>query len=139
VLDPCCGGGTILIEAALSEAVAVGGDSDAMALAAADANMNAAGVSIQFQLWDAQALPMADASMDRIVCNLPWGREVNVDVALASLYRQICAELRRVLAPGGRVALLTNAPQLVKLSGLRCDQNIEIILFGQTPTILVFS
>ena len=139
VLDPCCGGGTILIEAALSEAVAVGGDIDAMALAAADANMNAAGVSIQFQLWDAQALPMADASMDRIVCNLPWGREVSIDVDLQSLYRRICEELCRVLAPGGRIALLTNAPQLVELSGFRCDQSIEISLFGQTPTILVFS
>jgi 23S rRNA G2445 N2-methylase RlmL len=110
-----------------------------MALAAADANTNAAGVSIQFQLWDAQALPMADASMDRIVCNLPWGREVSVNVALQSLYRRIFEELCRVLTPGGRIALLTNAPQLVELSGLRCDQSIEISLFGQTPTILVFS
>jgi 23S rRNA G2445 N2-methylase RlmL len=139
VLDPCCGGGTVLIEAALSEALAVGGDSDVMALAAAAANARAAAVSIPIQVWDAQALPAADASMDHIVCNLPWGREVSVDVALESLYRRICKELCRVLAPGGQITLLTNAPHLVKLSGLQHEQSIEISLFGQTPTILVFS
>jgi tRNA (guanine6-N2)-methyltransferase len=137
VLDPCCGAGTILIEAALGEAEVEGGDNDAAAIAAAQANAAAAGVAIRLQLWDAQALPVADASMDRIVSNLPWGRKVSTDAALKSLYHHICAEMHRVLAPGGQIVLLTNAPQLVNLKFVR--QQIEISLFGQTPTIMIAS
>ncbi len=139
LLDPCCGAGTILIEAALEGARTWGGDNDADVLAAAQANAAAAGIASALQHWDAQALPLLDSSMDRIVCNLPWGREVKVDGALKSLYRRIGWEMRRVLAPGGRVTLLTSAPQLVDLPGLGLDRTIEISLFGQAPKMLVFS
>jgi hypothetical protein len=47
--------------------------------------------------------------------------------------------MRRVIAPDGRIALLTSTPHLVDLSDLRCDRQIEISLFGQTPVIMVFS
>jgi tRNA (guanine6-N2)-methyltransferase len=139
LLDPCCGGGTILIEAALEGACTWGGDNDAYVLAAAHTNAGAAGVVPALQLWDAQALPLPDSCIDRIVCNLPWGREVRVDGALKSLYRRICWEMRRVLAPGGRIALLTSVPELVDLAGLGLDQTIEISLFGQAPNVLIFS
>jgi len=139
VLDPCCGVGTIPIEAALGRAVAYGGDSDSAAIAAARANVQAAGVAARILSWNAQALPIADASVDRIVSNLPWGRAVRVDAALASFYRRVCAEMRRVIAPDGRIALLTSTPHLVDLSDLRCDRQIEISLFGQTPVIMIFS
>jgi tRNA (guanine6-N2)-methyltransferase len=138
VLDPCCGTGTILIEAALRGASVVGGDNDRAALAAAQTNSKAAGIAAKLQLWDAQNLPMASSSIDRIVCNLPWGREVSVDVALKLLYKHLCEEMQRVLAPGGRIALLTNTPGMVNLFGLRCDEPIEISLYGQTPTIMIF-
>jgi len=139
VLDPCCGAGTILIEAALLGAEAQGGDNDAAAIIAAQTNAAAAGVAVKLQLWDAQALPIADGALERIVTNLPWGRQVDVHTALRTLYRQIGSEMRRVLAPGGQLALLTNAPHLVNLHGLRCDKQMEISLFGQTPTMMVFS
>ncbi len=139
VLDPCCGAGTIPIEAALSGAVAYGGDGDPAAVAAARTNAQAAGVAAQILSWDAQVLPIADAAIDRIVSNLPWGRAVNIDAALASFYRHVCTEMRRVLAPGGRIALLTSVPNLVDFSDLRCDRQIEISLFGQIPAIMVFS
>jgi 23S rRNA G2445 N2-methylase RlmL len=137
LLDPCCGAGTILVEAALMGATALGGDSDPAAVAAARANVEAAGASAEIQQWDAQALPIADASMDRIVSNLPWGRQVAVDAALATLYRHTCSEMRRVLAPGGRIALLTSTPHVLDLRDLRCEQEIQISLFGQTPTITI--
>jgi tRNA (guanine6-N2)-methyltransferase len=139
VLDPCCGAGTILVEAALDGAAAYGGDSDSAAIVAARANVQAAGVAARILSWDAQALPIADASVDCIVSNLPWGRAVRVDAALASFYRRICAEMQRVIAPDGRIALLTSTPHRVDLYGLRCDRQIEISLFGQTPVIMIFS
>jgi 23S rRNA G2445 N2-methylase RlmL len=140
VLDPCCGAGTIVVEAALGGAVALGGDRDPVAIAAAQANARSAGITARLLLrWDAQRLPLADASVERIVSNLPWGRAVEVDTALASFYQQVCSEMRRVVAPGGRMVVLTNAPHLVHPGGLRCEQRLEISLFGQTPTVMVFS
>lgn len=139
VLDPCCGAGTILIEAALGGAVAQGGDSDVGVVAAAQANAVAAGVTIDAQGWDARALPVGDGSVDRVVSNLPWGREVQLDATLDVFYRRACAEMRRVLAPGGQIAVLTSLPHLVDFLDLRCGTQLEISLFGQTPTVLAFS
>lgn len=139
VLDPCCGAGTILIEAALQGAQAVGGDSDLAALRAAQVNASAAGTAIALQRWDAQALPLADGAAERIVSNLPWGRAVEVDTALAAFYRRACVEMRRAVAPGGRIALLTGTPHLVIFDGLECERQIEISLFGQRPTVMLFS
>jgi tRNA (guanine6-N2)-methyltransferase len=138
VLDPCCGGGTILIEAAMRGAVARGGDNDLATIAAAQTNIDAARAAACIQLWDAQALPVPDASFERIVSNLPWGRQAGVDASLASFYRCVCAEMRRVLAPGGRVSLLTNAPHLVDFPDLDRTEQIEISLFGQAPTITLW-
>lgn len=137
VLDPCCGSGTILIEAALQGASACGGDNSQPALTAARANIAAAGVEISLHCWDACALPLANASVDRVVCNLPWGRQVHVEGTQTMLYEHIIAEMRRVLAPGGHIALLTNAPQEVDTYGLRVVQQLEISLFGQRPSILI--
>jgi len=52
VLDPCCGSGTILIEAALQKASACGGDSNPTAVAAAQANVTAAGVTVPIFHWE---------------------------------------------------------------------------------------
>jgi tRNA (guanine6-N2)-methyltransferase len=140
VLDPCCGSGTILIEAALQGASVYGGDSDPRALDAARTNIAAAGVQASVQGWDAQALPLADASIDRVICNLPWGRQVAIqEQTHATLYRRIIAEMRRVLAPAGRIVLLTNEPEEIDLLDLCCIQQLEISLFGQRPTILVLT
>jgi tRNA (guanine6-N2)-methyltransferase len=137
VLDPCCGAGTILIEAALSRGDAVGGDIDRAVIGAASSNAQAADVAIQLCEWDAQQLPIAAASVDRILCNLPWGREVEVATQVKALYRQMLSQMHKVLSPNGRMVLLTNAPHLVNLEGYRCEEEIEISLFGQTPTILL--
>ena len=137
VLDPCGGAGTILIEAALMGAYAQGGDIDAGAIAAAKRNASAAGVEIDVQQWDARALPLADGSVERIVTNMPWGRQVEVEKPLWQLYRDACAEMERVLADGGRIVVLTNVPQLVTFANLTIEKQIEISLFGQQPTIVI--
>ncbi len=138
LIDPCCGSGTILIEGALIGAAARGGDSDAEAVAAAQANATAAGIDARIEQWDARTLPLSDASADRIVTNLPWGRQIAVDEALADLYAGICREIERVIAVGGCAVVLTSAPELLRFERLRQIGAVEISLFGQTPTIATF-
>ena len=139
VLDPCCGSGTILIEAALQGATVYGGDRSPRAVAAARANAAAAGVKASIHQWDTTSLPIATAAMDRVITNLPWGRQVPVDEALPSLYQRIFTQMRRILAPSGRLVVLTNAPQQIDPLDLSSVEQIEISLFGQRPTILIFS
>lgn len=136
LLDPFCGSGTILAEAALMGAAAQGGDLDAAAVEYARANLREAGLNVPAQRWDARTLPLADSSIDRIASNLPWGRQVQVESELESLYHDALAEMYRVLIPRGRVVILTGMPQFVKLPGLEQVQQIEISLFGQNPTIV---
>jgi tRNA (guanine6-N2)-methyltransferase len=138
LLDPCCGAGTILAEAGRSGAVLIGGDNDTAALAAAKINAKAAGVGARIHHWDACALPIPSGSIDCIVSNLPWNRQVAVDGSLSYFYRRACTEMRRVLAPRGRIALITAVPQWIEFQDLQCDNRIEISLYGQLPTILTF-
>ena len=138
VLDPCCGAGTILLEAAALGAEASGGDFDAEAVQAARANMRAANAHVRVEQWDARRLPLEDASVGAVVSNLPWGRQVPIDEALSALYGEICLEIERVLRPGGRAALLTTSPDLLRFSALELSETREISLFGQNPVISVF-
>jgi tRNA (guanine6-N2)-methyltransferase len=139
VLDPCCGSGTILIEAALQGASVCGGDRNPAAVAAAQENVAAAGVKVPVFQWDATSLPIATAAIDRVITNLPWGRQVPVDTALPVLHQRLYTQMRRVLAPLGRLVVLTHAPELLDPLDLSCVEQIEISLFGQRPTILIFS
>ena len=139
LLDPCCGAGTILIEARSRGATTLGGDMDQQAVKAARLNATQANIDVHIQRWDARALPISDKSIDCIISNLPWGRAVNTDGSPQTLYQEIIDEIERVLAPRGRTALLTNLPELVQFKRLNCEQKIEISLFGQTPTITVWS
>ena len=139
IVDPCCGAGTILIEAASQGVRGLGGDINQEAVTAARLNMTQAGVNFHTQRWDARALPLSNKSVDRIVSNLPWGRAVATEGSLPILYQEIRDEIERVLVPGGQVALLTNLPDLVIFKRLKCDKQVEISLFGQTPTITVWS
>ena len=138
VLDPCCGAGTILIESCAYQAHAWGGDIDLESVKAAQQNAASAGTSVQLQCWDARSLPLADKSVERVISNLPWGRAVRAPGSLEALYTEIGKEIARVMAPGGRAALLTNQPELVHIEGSRCETRMEISLFGQNPTILVW-
>ena len=139
VLDPCCGAGTILLEAARWGATAQGGDIDPAAVAASYTNAQHAQLAVAVQTWDAHALPLADQSVDHVVSNLPWGRQVQVDDALADFYGALGREMQRVLATEGSLVLLTNLPHLVTMPALTCQRQLEISLFGQNPTLMLFT
>jgi tRNA (guanine6-N2)-methyltransferase len=109
LVDPFCGAGTIPIEAALAcrQLHAVGFDLDDRAIAAALANASAAGVEVSIARADAAALPLADESVDRIVTNPPWGSAVRAGGQAGADPASFAREALRVLAPHGRVALVT--------------------------------
>ncbi|GAB4005988.1 hypothetical protein GCM10029992_55410 [Glycomyces albus] len=98
VLDPCCGAGTVLIECSEGrpQVRCTGTDRDPRALEAADRNGGGRS-EITWRRADATALPFATGSIDRVVTNPAWGRQVRADTPLRALLK----EWRRVLAPGG--------------------------------------
>jgi 23S rRNA G2445 N2-methylase RlmL len=137
LLDPCCGAGTLLIEAALAGAAVIGGDLDLTALAAAATNAATAGIDAGLHQWDVRRLPLASASVDVVVSNLPWGRQVLLNTSPERFYREVLGEVSRVLRPGGAAALLTDSPALLAHPHLEPLEQVAISLFGQTPTIVI--
>ncbi|NSW58362.1 MAG: methyltransferase [Armatimonadetes bacterium] len=107
VLDPMCGTGTILAERApgLPQATLIGSDRWPPALASAGQTLSGAGACLL--LADAQYLPLADASIDRIITNPPWGRRVGSHRQDRRLYPRFLAEAVRVLKSGGLLVVLS--------------------------------
>ena len=116
VLDPLCGAGTILIERAHMGRyrMLLGGDHDSEALAAARDNIGPRYKPIEVRQWDAAALPLEDASVTRVITNLPWGRQMGSHPENQRLYPRLVREFKRVLAPGGKLVLLSGDARLLR-------------------------
>jgi tRNA (guanine10-N2)-dimethyltransferase len=105
LLDPCCGTGSYLIEAALMGVEAYGSDIDPRAVAGAHANLEALGLAAHLRQLDACALETWGVTFDAIVSDLPYG--VSASLAgrgMIELYREILRAAALVL-PRGRVAV----------------------------------
>ncbi len=108
LLDPCCGGGTILLERAQTGPYRelLGGDRSRDALEVARSNFGSRHRPWRLQVWDARALPLPDRSVDRVVSNLPFGVQVAAPGGVAAFASACLGEVARVLEPGGRAVLL---------------------------------
>ena len=142
VLDTMCGAGTIPIEAALAfpnkQIHAI--DIDPEAVAIASKNQQLAGTSVTFQQGDARKLPFDTQSIDRIITNLPWGRQIQTDESLKVLYRAVFDEFERLLKAGGKMVFLTDQHEMIEEVIQNSDrffleQKIMISLFGSHPAI----
>jgi tRNA (guanine6-N2)-methyltransferase len=138
LLDPFCGAGTILAEAGLMGFAVLGGDAQSNAFRVARENLGHAGVNAWVRQWDAAQLPLPDNSVERVVTNLPWGRQVTVDSGHEDLYSGAFHEILRVLTPRGRIVVLTTLPDLLAPFRSCLVEQREISLFGQRPQVLVF-
>jgi 23S rRNA G2445 N2-methylase RlmL len=114
VLDPMCGVGTILAEtlergkaANIKPLLLVGGDLELEAIRAAAPNLRSLG-RVFLQQWDARALPLPDASIDRVISNPPFGKQLGTPETIGPLYRQSLRELDRVLKPRGKAVFLVS-------------------------------
>jgi 23S rRNA G2445 N2-methylase RlmL len=141
VLDPMCGTGTILaetLELARSRGIRLaavwGGDLEAKALRATGPNLRRLG-HVLLARWDARSLPLPDRSVDRIVCNPPFGKQLSRPEDVGPLYRRFLRECDRVLRPGGRSVLLVSDQAGLRdaAAGLnwQYEQQIRVRILGQ--------
>jgi 23S rRNA G2445 N2-methylase RlmL len=145
-LDPMCGAGTILAEAlasirGLRPASVWGGDRDRNALRTAAANLRRLGPPLLAR-WDATQLPLADACVDRLASNPPFGKQLGRPEEIAPLYRRMTHEYNRVLKHGGRAVLLVSdfAPlrEAARDAGWRAERQLRVRVLGQPATISVW-
>lgn len=106
VLDPMCGLGTILLEAAKEwpDVYYVGADvSNSQLLGACD-NLKAAGLKDKIELLKVSVieLPLPSESVDIIISDIPFGKKFKLGKDIKSILQ----EMERVLHVGGTVVLL---------------------------------
>nr|XP_057914969.1 THUMP domain-containing protein 2 isoform X2 [Doryrhamphus excisus] len=115
VLDPMCGVGTILIEAAQEHKLScfLGLDIDDGQLNKARDNVSFAQLGDRMHLLKASSTDIAlpSASVDAVVCDLPFGRKFGTKANMAASLPIILKEMERVLRVGGTLVLLLS-PQL---------------------------
>ena len=102
VLDVGCGTGTLAVAIAqrLPVVAVTGLDPDPRALARARDKALRAGVAVTFEQGSGTALPYPDASFDRVFSSMMFHHLAKDDRS------KVLAEIRRVLAPGGRLEFL---------------------------------
>ncbi|XP_071389941.1 THUMP domain-containing protein 2 [Centroberyx affinis] len=115
VVDPMCGVGTILIEAAQEhkDACFLGMDIDDRQLQRANENVAFGDLRNRIHLLKASSieLPLPSASVDAVVSDLPFGRKFGTKTHMAANLPLILTEMERVLRVGGILVLLLS-PQL---------------------------
>lgn len=140
-IDPCCGSGTILWERLSYPFTYIGGgDIDHQALLAAKENLMDTFVEVTH--WDARKLAFVDASIDKVVTNLPFGRQISFGRETNEINRAILSEISRVMKIQGKAVILTEnwdeILQIATLLQLRLIKAIPLSLKGLRPTIYVF-
>jgi SAM-dependent methyltransferase len=102
VLDVAAGAGNVAIPAAAAGAHVIASDLTPELLDVGRADADAAGVSLEWQVADAEHLPFEDDSFDVVTSC--------VGVMFAPHHQEAADELIRVCRPGGRVALIAWTP-----------------------------
>ncbi|XP_039594281.1 THUMP domain-containing protein 2 isoform X2 [Polypterus senegalus] len=119
LLDPMCGVGTILLEAAeeRQDSVFIGTDISESQLKVAHQNVESAGLNGKINLirGSATEIPLQPASVDAIVCDLPFGRKFKCKTDIRMLLPTILKEMERVLRVGGNLVLLLSPPLSVHI------------------------
>lgn len=111
-IDPCCGAGTILLEArsAAPTAALIGRDVDPGAIVTAQ--RNGAGLGIDWALGDASRIDSSIGVVDRIITNPPWGiRRAAGDLDA------FLDEWRRVIDARGLLVVLLDQTQEPTMTG----------------------
>lgn len=112
LLDPFCGSGTILLEAAslFPGLELYGSDLDPAAVAGTSQNLQAAGLAGRVHLRQADACHLAQvypaAGVCAIATNPPYGVRLGHHLDFGGLYRRFLEQALAVLAPKGRLVLL---------------------------------
>jgi tRNA (guanine10-N2)-dimethyltransferase len=118
VLDPFCGTGGTLIEAALIGARACGSDIDEEMIAGTAANMEHVGVKAErLEALDIEAAASSFPDMDAVLTDLPYGRSASTrKEGVALLYSRAIPAMDACLRAGGNFCVV--APRTMDLSPL---------------------
>ena len=146
IVNLACGSGTILIErlARGPAAHALGCDTNAEALACARQNVAAAGNTKQIVLeqWDATHTPLPDASVDLIYIDLPFGQLIGTHHTNLTLYPALLYEASRLLAPRGRMVVITHEIRLLRsvleeIVTLQATDEVQVSVGGMAPLMVL--
>lgn len=161
LLDITCGAGTILVEASglITNGALAGIDLDPAAVEMAHQNALAADLraevvaslddlftsgagSLRLLTGDSTALAMPGGSVDAVIANPPWGRQVAAGADMTDLYTGLLRTVDHVLTEGGRAVLLTDqadalSAALMAHPRLSVESPQTISLFGSHPVITV--
>jgi predicted RNA methylase len=143
VWDPFVGSGLELVERARLGPVRElwGSDIDAQAIAAARANLDAAGCAAH--LVQSSALELAPPGVSLIITNPPMGRRVARDGSLAPLLESFVRHAATVLRPSGRLVWLSPLGKLTERvareAGLQVRSDAEVDLGGFSAVLQVFT
>ncbi|GER86723.1 RNA methyltransferase [Dictyobacter vulcani] len=143
VVDPLCGAGTILIERGLlapSQRL-LGGDIREQAITLARRNARSADVDTTWKVWDARELPLEASSVNRIITNLPFGKQIGTRAENEELYTALIQEFDRVMGPNGLMVSLTSEDRLwdtiLQEHGWRTQKKVVFVVLGQPASIFV--
>ncbi|WP_018352131.1 TRM11 family SAM-dependent methyltransferase [Longispora albida] len=146
VLDPFCGAGTLLVTAAemARPGLLVGTELRQRWAELAEANLAGRDLPGTVLRADAQAVPLAGDSVDRIVANMPFGKRVGSHTANLDLYPAVLREVARLLRHNGRAVLFTDDKRLFKETVqrtplLRVIKEIMLERGGLHPTAYVIT
>jgi tRNA G10 N-methylase Trm11 len=145
VLDPFCGTGTIprAVRRRHPTTRVLGSDHDPRALELAIRNSRL-DIDLVLANANAEALPLPTDSIDRIVANLPFGKQVGTHQLNRTLYPKLLQEIDRVMAADGRAVLLTEDKRVLQEAihhqpGLKLTRQRLLKYNGATPTAYVLT
>jgi 23S rRNA G2445 N2-methylase RlmL len=141
ILDPMCGSGIIAIESALLGTKTIAGDIDETRLLVAKENSDSKGANIEFHLWDARKTGLPINSIDKIICNLPFDKQVKLEEE-DTFFFDFLNEMNRILKQEGKLVLLTAHSDLLKKiisqkNNLKLEKEYKLINSGLVSDILV--
>lgn len=136
--DPFCGAGTIANErAAFNYKKIFAGDISDDVLEKARENLVPGVILLK---RDAAATNMKSESVDAVVSNMPWGKQVPVQ-DMDGLYDDFFKEMKRILKNGARAVLLTDQERSARAScekyGLIITKTVPFSLHGLHPSAFV--
>jgi tRNA G10 N-methylase Trm11 len=147
VLDPMCGAGTILAEQFVAARrfhaplEVWGGDVEHAAVRAAAINLRRLGEA-RLCRWDARRLPLPTASVDHVLSNPPFGKQLSSPAEVRPLYRAMVRDYDRVLRPGGQAVLLSSdvaaLRDAVREVGWQQVRRVSLRVLGQAAQIGVW-
>lgn len=146
VHDPCCGTATLLIVAHHNTPgiQLTGTDHDQTTLAIAQTNLRRHNILAELTLANATPFHANSGSLDRVVANLPFGKQVGSHHHNATLYPAMLNETARTLTRTGRAVLLTEDKKLLRhavqhTKGLKVIKERLLRYNGATPTAYVLT